>query len=234
MATAEEILMAADVDDVIVIDSDLRTINIPSTIKLLGVESDKDVNRLWFRMPATYRGSDLSNFDVRINYFNAKMQADVYPVVDKQVTNGHIEFSWLVGRFAVQYKGAVRFIVCFRELDEDGTVLRELNTTISSLPVLEGLEPGEQIVQDNPDILEQLLKRCVPVTHSFEGSVLKMTSARGSTEVDLQGPPGKSVFEYAKECGYEGDDEAAFGTKLISLLNYELYDGENEVTEYVD
>ena len=157
MATAEEILMAAATDDIITIDSDLRTINIPPTIKLLGVESDKDVRRLQFRMPATYGDIDLSNFQIRINYLNAKSYGDVYPVTDKKVSSGYITFSWLVGQFALQYKGTVKFIVCIRDVAKDGTVLRELNTTLASLPVLEGLEPDAQIIEDNPNVLESIL-----------------------------------------------------------------------------
>ena len=190
MATAEEILMAEEAEDIIVIDSDLRTINIPSTIKILGVESDKDVLPLTFRMPSTYHDADMSGFEIRINYVNAKQQPDVYLVTDKTTENGWITFEWLVGRFAVQYKGDVKFIVCFRELDESGKVIRELNTTIASLPVLEGLEPGDQIIQQHPEVLEELLKKCSPVTHAWDGTTLIISSANGTSSADLQGPKG--------------------------------------------
>lgn len=157
MATAEEILMAAEIDDIITIDSDLRTINIPPTIKLLGVESDKDVRRLHFKMPATYGEVDLSEFGIRINYLNAKSQGDIYHVTDKAVADGYITFSWLVGKFALQYKGTVKFIACLRKLDSNGVILRELNTTLASLPVLEGLETEARIIQENPSVIESIL-----------------------------------------------------------------------------
>ena len=77
MATAEE-LVAADLfedNSMLIIDNDLRTIMIPPSITNLGVESDEDVLRLYFRMPKMYGEFDLSSFFIRINYINAEGQA---------------------------------------------------------------------------------------------------------------------------------------------------------------
>ena len=162
MATADEILaaaMEAAADKTLVIDNDLRTITIPPSIKSLGVESDADVLRLHFRMPSTYGNIDLSQFGIRINYMNAKGAGDVYLVKDAVAENGSIMFSWLVGRYAAAYKGSVRFIVCLKKTDADGNVTEEYNTTLATLPVLEGLETTEQVKQDNPDIIDAILHR---------------------------------------------------------------------------
>jgi hypothetical protein len=192
MATAEEILMAAATDDIITIDSDLRTINIPPTIKLLGVESDKDVRRLNFKMPATYGDIDLSGFDIRINYVNANARGDVYEVEDEEVEGDHITFSWLVGRFALQHRGTVRFIVCLRELSGGGDVLREFNTTVASLPVLEGLEPEVNILAENPDMLEKILKRLYAVESGTVSDIyLNELIVAYLAEHPVAGPPGK-------------------------------------------
>ena len=117
MATAEELLSMEGnapnmaVNEVLVINSDLRTISIPSSVALLGVENDDDVRRLHFSMPKTYGEFDLSTFVVRINYLNANNEGDVYPVKDAKAEGDTIEFSWLVGGFATKYKGDVKFIV---------------------------------------------------------------------------------------------------------------------------
>ena len=36
-------------------------------------------------------------------------------------------------------------------------VVKEYNTTVASLPILEGLETSEAVVQQNPDVLEYIL-----------------------------------------------------------------------------
>lgn len=152
MATAEELLAS---DKTLVVDSDLRTIVIPKSVTNLGVESDDGVLVVPFQMPSEYCGIDLSTFDIKINYLNANVEPDAYEVTDAIASDGVINFTWLVGRSAAMYKGAVKFNVCLRDIDENGEVRREFNTTVASLPVLEGLETGEQIAVVYNDILEQ-------------------------------------------------------------------------------
>lgn len=146
---------ASAAPDALIIDGDLRTITIPATVKSLGVASDANVTRLHFSMPRHYGDVDLSEFVARINYRNANKEGDVYAVTDMAATTDTITFSWLVGRNAVAYKGSVQFIVCLKKADTD----QEYNTTVASLPVLEGLETTEAIVQEHPDIIEDILRR---------------------------------------------------------------------------
>lgn len=166
MTTADEILAGAveatsegaTQDKVLHIDNELRTISIPSTVKLLGVESDEDVNVIEFEMPRHYGEVDLSTFSVRVNYMNANGDGDIYKVTDLVADEEKMTFSWLVGRTALRYKGDTRFIVCLKKLAEDFVVKQEFNTTVASLPVLQGLEPDQQLIQRYPDIIEQMLK----------------------------------------------------------------------------
>ena len=148
----------------IVIDDNLRTMTIPSDIVLLGVESDDDVNKIAFQMPKEYCGTDLSQFEARINYLNANGDGDVYIVQDMAVDGDDpslMTFTWLVGRNACAYKGNVQFIVCLKKFaaDQSGDVEQEFNTTVYQLPVLQGLETIEAVVQQNADIIEYILQR---------------------------------------------------------------------------
>lgn len=149
-------------NDYIVINDDLRTMAIPDSITLLGVESDDDVNKIPFQMPKEYCGFDLSTFSARINYMNANGDGDVY-IVDDLAVDGDdpslMNFTWLVGRNACAYKGNVQFIVCLKlfATDGSGNVEQEFNTTVYSLPVLQGLETTEAVVQQNADIIEYLM-----------------------------------------------------------------------------
>lgn len=160
MATANELLaMVADsgVDKTLIIDNDLRTIIIPKSVANLGTEADKDVHRLQFQMPRYLGDIDLSELNIRINYMNANKQGDIYVVIDKKVLSSTITFSWLVGAHALMYKGAVKFIVCLKKSDSEGNVLKEFNTTVATLPVLEGLEvDASYLGGELYDVLEQL------------------------------------------------------------------------------
>ena len=159
MATADELLagMSTGDDTTLVIDNYLRTINIPKTITNLGVEHDDEVLTLNFKMPRYLDNTDLSTFAIRINYINANGDSDVYTVNDsKKIVGGDfIKFSWLVGPTATAYKGDTKFIVCMKILGDNGYVDKEYNTTIATLPVLEGLEVNPSVVIRYSDIIEQ-------------------------------------------------------------------------------
>lgn len=149
-------------NEYIVINDDLRTMQIPSSITILGVESDDDVNKIPFQMPKEYCGFDLSTFEARINYMNNAGIGDLY-IVDDLAVDGDdpslMTFTWLVGRNACAYKGNTQFIVCLKKFDENDNVIQEFNTTVYSLPVLQGLETTEAVIQQNPDIIEEILQK---------------------------------------------------------------------------
>lgn len=191
MATADELLGDVSVvDKTLVISNDFRTINIPSSVPNLGVEYDDDVLRLDFKMPRYVSNTDLSNFVIRINYINSKGETDAYTVSDNLVGADYITFSWLVGPTATRYKGNTKFIVCAKTIKADGTTDREFNTTIATLPVLEGLEVDESIVTEYSDIIEQWRKELFGIGDTEEASI----KAASKTEQDAIANKGAEVL----------------------------------------
>lgn len=157
--TKSAVVAETQTEDICVIDSDLRIIDIPEQFKVLGVESDKDVRAMQFRIPKTYKGTDLSAFTISVNYQNARGMKDRYIVTDKKVSGDQIEFSWTVGKTATVYRGDTRFIVCMRLIGSDGVIKKEFNTTLATMTVLEGLEVDDPVIeQEEKDIIAQLLQ----------------------------------------------------------------------------
>ena len=157
--TKSAVVAETQTEDICVIDSDLRIIDIPEQFKVLGVESDKDVKVMQFRIPKTYKGTDLSAFTISVNYQNARGMKDRYIVTDKKVSGDQIEFSWTVGKTATVYRGDTRFIVCMRLIGSDGVIKKEFNTTLATMTVLEGLEVDDPVIeQEEKDIIAQLLQ----------------------------------------------------------------------------
>lgn len=157
--TKSAVVAETQTEDICVIDSDMRIIDIPEQFKVLGVESDKDVRAMQFRVPKTYKGTDLSAFTISVNYQNARGTKDRYVVTDKKVSGDQIEFSWTVGKTATVYRGDTRFIVCMRLAGSDGVIQKEFNTTLATMTVLEGLEVDNPVIeQEEKDIIAQLLQ----------------------------------------------------------------------------
>lgn len=168
MATADELLSTISDStsdetvnsELIVADLASRQIILPKGLHILGVESDDDVKRLYFSIPRHYGEFDLSDFQVNVNYKNARGTEDVYPITDVELTpDGDMLFTWLVDRVAFERAGDVTFSLCLKRYDEAGIVDKELNTTTTSLEVLSGLETSEAVVEKNPSAFDVVLFR---------------------------------------------------------------------------
>lgn len=127
-----------------VVDSHLRVISIPVRGVVLGVEGDKDVNRVTFRMSRTYKGIDMSQFQIRINYANANNELNYFKVTEITVGDDEIVFVWVVGADAVAYVGNVEFVVRFIKLS-GSNIIQELNTTLATAKSLIGLSVDGEI-----------------------------------------------------------------------------------------
>lgn len=144
MATVDELLAAetTESDDELsfLIDEHLRIITVPERGVVLGVEGDKDVNRVRFRMNRYYHGSDLSSFQIRINYQNAEGDVNYFTVSEKTVDTDTFSFIWTVAADAVMTKGNVFFVVNCFTADSTGVVQKAYHTTLGTASALEGLE----------------------------------------------------------------------------------------------
>ena len=198
------------------IDSDLRTINIPVTVKNIGVESDDDVKRLEFTMQKQYGEFDLSQFRIRINYMNANGDKSIYLVEDKKVSGDNITFSWLIGRDVTKYKGQVNFIVCLKLSDEKGKVLKELNTTLCRLDVLEGLEVVPVIDQKTTDLIEQLLKM---VETETTGAVQKVTEEGVKQIAEVQKAAQEIIDDREQIQANKKGIETLTQSKAVAIIN---------------
>lgn len=192
MATAEELLAATSVDEepILVIDNQLRTINIPKSITNLGVEHDDDVLKLTFQLPRYISDTDLSTFSIRVNYLNSAGDSDIYYVSNVRVLEHYMTFTWLVGPTATAYKGDTKFNVCLRKTGADSVIEQEYNTTVASLPVLEGLEADEGVVSNYSDILEQWRNELFGIGDTEEASMRAVSQEEQSKITAL----GADVF----------------------------------------
>ena len=175
--TLEEALEASGaepVNDIFLINPETRTITVPETEKIFGVSHDGNTERKHFRCPKVVGDNiDLSTMHLYVNYQNANGDKYPYLVEDVQTDGDYITYSWLIGPDVVAYKGQIKFIVCAKK--GDGTI-PEWNTTIAEGTVLEGLEATDEVVDRNPDIIEQILTRLDNVTEIPQEKVTEAVS----------------------------------------------------------
>lgn len=221
------------------IDAETRKITVPETYKILGVESDEDSERVYFRAPRIVGDKiDLATLGLRINYQNANSQKDSYPVDDLTVENEFITFSWLLSRKAVAYKGTVKFIVCAVRIGDNAEISNEWNTTLASAEVLEGLEVDLSGIPDEEgkDLLEALIAQSQvklmevgEATAAANQSAERADAAAGSANNAAE-EARKALEELKENIGI--DDTAPSGTKTYSSQKIEEMAAVNWISEF--
>lgn len=181
----EPVLMG---NEILTIDADTRTIEVPSDF-LLGVETDNDAERVKFQCPKIVGDNlDLSQYHIYIHYQNAKGEKGKYLCEDIEDGGENITFSWLLSQKAVLYKGQTKFLVCAKKTQEDTIVW---NTTLASGNVLEGLDVDEDIVQQNDDVIEQILLKLEQIeasggTGDINNAKVTFTEVEERTNIESQ------------------------------------------------
>lgn len=198
MATVDELLAAetTESDDELsfLIDEHLRIITVPERGVVLGVEGDKDVNRVRFRMNRYYHGSDLSSFQIRINYQNADGEVNYFTVSEKTVDTDTFSFVWVVAADAVMTKGTVLFVVNCFTTDSSDVVQKAYHTTLGAASVLEGLEVDVEGSQ--PQIVDFLSKLKNELT-VHAGTVLQQMDAYAKSAESSKTAAGNSATNAA-------------------------------------
>ena len=196
----------------LVVDPETRTIDVPDSEKLLGVEFDSQGMRKYFQCPKIVGDNiDLTKSKVYINVQNASGQQsgkDRYAVENFKVSGDNVTFEWVLGRKVTAKKNTVKFNVCV--MSNDG---REWNTTYAEGTVKEGLEllTPEEVETRGSDYLGALTADATAVPEvilapytafvngeKIEGTYIPLdTSVATATAMDVE--DGKTVFIDGKE-----------------------------------
>jgi hypothetical protein len=165
------------------IDGITRTItNINETKREL-VQHDHNSERLTFEIPRYVDGHDFSECNaVQIHYANLNKlgkvnSSGVYNVTDLHISpedNTIVVFSWLISDNATIAVGTLNFSIRFACIT-DGKVDYAWNTSVfKGISILETLYNSEEIVEEYPDALADLLAR---VNNLEESAPVPLTQA---------------------------------------------------------
>ena len=159
MPTVDELLNASNEVTTCTVNPDTREIIVPEKYKMLGVFSDEKVTKIPFTCPKVVRNNvDLTEYNLYINYENAIGKSNAYLIEDVVVSGDNITFSWLLSRNVTLSPGVVKYSLCAKKLNGD-TISNEWNTTIATGLVIQGLEATQEIIEENPDIIETILSK---------------------------------------------------------------------------
>lgn len=175
------------------IDSNTREIIFLDNSECFGVEFDKNTQRIEFSCPKIVGDNlDLTKCICRINYMNAKGHRDSYLIDDVLADGDNIRFTWKLKGKVTAGRGNCLFIFCARQVNENGVIEKEWNTTVAKASIKRGLETNSHIEEEYSDILESIL--------------LKINSVSLTTEVNAEStnenvPTAKAVYDALQDIG---------------------------------
>lgn len=156
-----------DTDRHYVIDHIMRSVapvDIDSAKTIL-MQNDHNSERFSFEISKTVEGHDMSQCNVvRIHFANVEKgkknkSTGIYDVTDLAADpedENKLIFSWLISRTATKFKGSLAFMVDFRCVDDDGSIVYRWSTDINEdVTIRESMDNTGEVVDDISDILEQ-------------------------------------------------------------------------------
>lgn len=171
-STAEEMLSSLTEEEIaaytanpdeerhIIVD-ETRKITVPDELKRIAVQYDHNIETVTFDCIRYWDGHDMSTMHVYINYMLANKALGCYMSEDVTVDQDDeniIHFTWTISRNVTQAIGPITFLVCIKRVDEDGNEVNHWNSELNKeMFVNQGLECGEPISEDYPDIIEKIL-----------------------------------------------------------------------------
>lgn len=196
MPSIEELLDQAEnetsaiepVNDILEIDPETRTVLIPDSEIIFGVEADQRAERKYFRCPKIVGNNiDLSELEIYVIYQNAggsdEENRDAYHVLDLEDTgDGYVTFSWELTEKVTRYVGQVSFVVAATRTLSDGTLQNRWSTTIATGKSLIGLQTGmsENEQQQASDLYTQLITELNAKAEIKKSEITTLTNEKKS------------------------------------------------------
>lgn len=157
-----------DTDTHFSINALTRALTNESSGKNILIQYDHNCERFTFQIPRYIEGHDMSQCDiVQVHYCNIDARTKeevkgVYEVTDLQISpdgEDTVILSWLISGNATKYVGSLNFLIRFACTGDEGHLYYVWNTAVySNIFISSGMNNGEVIVEEYPDILAQWKK----------------------------------------------------------------------------
>ena len=141
-----------------------RTVNIPESMKKIGIQYDHNVKTITFdcpRYPDENPSVDMSTMKIFINWMlpDKTLGSTIATNVCVDSENENLmHFDWVITRVVTSAPGVLSTLICIKETTETGEETYHWNTElIQSFKVGNGMECTEQIAEQNIDVITQLL-----------------------------------------------------------------------------
>lgn len=148
----------------LIVDLTSRTITVPEELKYIGVETDNNSEKVWFKVPRYFDEPDVQGKGdlltkvAQVHFLNAGGSYGVYTITEtKDNEDGTISLAWLIGKDVTEFSGDVKFQLVFTLFDNGNNVYK-LSTTPATLVVRAGINTKNFSVSKESATYDQLIE----------------------------------------------------------------------------
>lgn len=141
-----------------------RTVNVPESMKKIGIQYDHNVKTIPFdcpRYPDENQSVDMSTMKIFINWMlpDKTLGSTIATNVCVDSENENLmHFDWVITKAVTSVSGVLSTLICIKDTTETGEETYHWNSElIQSFKVGNGMECTEEIVEQNIDVITQLL-----------------------------------------------------------------------------
>lgn len=125
-------------EQIVEINAETRTINIPKKMKNLAVNGDHLSETIYFKIPRFFDNKDFTEHKCMIRWLNANNEYGETEVINTEYDNDFIKFGWLIDNLVTAYSGDIHFTVQFDTVVAG--VEYQWQTTPAVFTILNGIE----------------------------------------------------------------------------------------------
>lgn len=215
-----------------------KSITVPESLKRIAVQYDHNVETVTFDCPRWWDGHDLSEMQIFINFQRPSGYREPCPAENVKIDDSDSEllhFTWTLSKNATFESGKLRFLVCAKNMDENGVEQNHWNSQLcNDLEVMQGMECSDQISEDYPDVLTAVLGKLEKLEE--EGFKVDPADAEAAVEKYLtENPVEPTPVDATLQNEGEAADAKATGNRLAALENTRyvtLLEGVHTSTSY--
>ena len=186
--TVSTLLADSPTEPHIVIGDD-RFIKVPSELKRIAVQYDRDIETVTFDCPRYWDDHDMSKMRIYINYLRSDAEPGCYKAQNVSVDSSDeniMHFDWTISRNVTETYGKIVFLVCIKKTDSDGNEQNHWNSELcKDCYVSEGLEYDIEPVKElYPDLIENWYQEVLGVINEVTTVKQDLIDMRDSGEFD--------------------------------------------------
>ena len=202
MSSAEDIFASINIEEPhIVIGSD-RKITVPDVLKRIAVQYDHNIETVTFDCPRYWDEHDMSMMIVYVNYMRADGIPGSYKADNVRVDDTDdsiIHFDWTITRNVSEVKGSLAVLVCIKRVDDSGNEQNHWNSELcKDMYVSEGMDCGDYIVEQYPDVITQILTNLDTVKTDLQTDI---DALRTELKAEIEQSGGGTSATFDEESG---------------------------------